>query len=221
MDLNTDKKKITVWLAKLPKYLGERITKLQNNATAGKLHINGSEIKIRFSDSVLSSGIPTEYTVDLREKDNGMYLVNSKNMNIQGHINKECFIKPVINSQYLEFKRNLSKTKDLVAETMVVDYYTEAKRTSKYSSIKEMDILARKRKEMLQSKKRERLNKEDVMEIVFNAFEKHSLWTVKDLADFSGQPLAYIQEIVNEICVLNKRDHKNTYELRPEYKQSF
>ena len=55
--------------------------------------------------------------------------------------------------------------------------------------------------------------------MVFKAFEKYSSWTVKDLADFCGQPVAFIQEIVSDICVLNKKDLKNMYELRPEYRQ--
>lgn len=230
MKVDTEKKKLTVWLAKMPKYLGEKILKLQPGAKIGHLLINratnasSASINIKLADIFKSSLIPTEHIIDIKEKANGMYLINSskESMAIEGIVNKECHIRPVINSEYLEYKRMLkARQEGNENQVRVIDYFSEIKRTSKYSSIREMELLARKRKEMLQNKKRERLEKEDVLEIVFNAFEKHEFWTVRDLADFSGQPVAYIQEIVSEICVLNKKDHKNSYELKPEYKQHY
>ncbi|KAI5173208.1 transcription initiation factor TFIIF subunit beta [Pancytospora epiphaga] len=81
-------------------------------------------------------------------------------------------------------------------------------------------MMARNRKIMLQEKKRERLDSQDVYDMIFNAYEKRPLWTVKDLADFTGQPTAYIQELIADICVLNKKDHRHAYELKPEYKDN-
>lgn len=225
MHLNSEKKKVTVWLAKMPKYLGEQIMKLGNGSYIGSLQVvptqQGSSCSIKFSDSILSSGIPREHNIEIKDRNNNMYLVsNDRNkMIIEGVINKECFINPVMNADYIRFKKT-QKTQSTNHEekVKVIDYFAEVKRNAKYSSLREMEMLAKKRKQMLQDKKRERLEREDVLEIIFNAFEKHDLWTVRDLADFSGQPVAYIQELVNEICVLNKKDHKNTYELKPEFK---
>ncbi|XP_077301486.1 general transcription factor IIF subunit 2-like [Arctopsyche grandis] len=128
-----------------------------------------------------------------------MYLISNdkKKMYIEGTVNKECFVQPVVNAEYLKFKRSLKETEN--EKVKVLDYFAEVKRNGKYSSLREMEVLAKKRKQMLQEKKRERLEREDVLEILFNAFEKHDLWTVRDLADFSGQPVAYIQELVNEV----------------------
>lgn len=280
MEFNTKKKKLTVWLAKVPKYLGEQIINQRRGTTIGNIEVEKTSdeipsLKIRFSNMILNNGsIPKEHIIEIKDKPNTMYLVShsgnmsnsninsnintniNSNMNVsrsnnkstntskpttnnnktnatnnnkttnkstfevEGLINKECFVRPVINAEYLQFKRKQKNQQESTEEKVkVIDYFSEVKRSAKYSALKEMDLLARKRKLMLQGKKRERLEKSDVMEIVFNAFEKHSFWTVKDLADFSGQPIAYIQEIVNEICVMNKKDHKNTYELKPEYKQ--
>lgn len=226
MFLNTEKKNTTIWLAKVPKYLGEQILKAKKDSKVGTLTINRNDdgtatVQISLANQITKSGIPSEHIIDVKDKNPGMFLISEydKNMSVQGFVNKECFIRPVMNNQYLEYKRKVNlMNKNMENEVKVIDT-KDFKKTSKYSSIKEMDILARKRKEMLQNKKRERLEKDDVIEILFNAFEKHDLWTVKDLADFSGQPVAFIQEIVSEICVLNKKDHKNTYELKPEYKQ--
>ncbi|KAM0681316.1 General transcription factor IIF subunit 2 [Glugoides intestinalis] len=227
MLFNTGKKKITVCLVKFPKYIGEQIMNLKKGTVVASLKVDNSKgaeapkMHIKLANSVIESGVPSEHTVELKNKDGSICLVRSgeKKLEVEGVVNKEFFIRPVINSEYLKFKREL-KNKELQDEekVKVLNYFTEVKRNAKYSTIREMDMLAKKRKQMLQDKKRERLGKDYVLEIVFNAFEKHELWTVKDLADFSGQPVGYIQEIVNEICILNKMDHKNTYELKPEYK---
>lgn len=269
MILNTDKKKVTVWLAKLPKYLGEKILSADREIRIGTLNINRKEndnqVTIEISDTLKGTGIPTEYTISIKDQDKPMYIlqndanrskgsnavdspsINSRrsvpdlskvknksfsellkdspfpeegSFSIQGVINKECFIRPVINEKYLEYKKAMQSLAEQNESTVkMIDYFAEVRKGEKYGSLKEMDILARKRKKQLQDKKRERLDKQDVIDIIFNAFEKHEFWTVRDLADFSGQPVAYIQELVSEICVLNKKDHRNTYELKPEYKQ--
>lgn len=227
MHLNSKKKNLSIWLAKVPKYLGEQILKLNKGSSIGILQIDrisdSTTLQIKLSDIICNTGIPKEHTIEVRDKEKPMYLSshsikgNKEEMSIEGMINKECFIRPRMNKEYLNFKK-MSNKEETEEKVKILDHFEELKRTAKYGTLKEMEILAKKRKQMLQDKKRERLERNDVMEIVFNAFEKHERWTVRDLADFSGQPVAYIQELVNEICVLNKKDHKNTYELKPEYK---
>lgn len=230
MILNDNKRGAAVWLAKVPRYMGEKILSLPRGTVIGSLVVDRASdtgeffVQIKLSETLRSSGMPSEHTVDVKNREGGMYIVSSSSheMSIEGFVSKECFIRPVINAEYLRYKRALrSLAGDGKSEVKVVDYFAEVKRSAKYGSLREMEALARKRKAMLQSKKRERLEKDDIMEIVFKAFEKHDMWTVRDLADFSGQPVAYIQEIVSEICVLNKKDHRNMYELKPEYKQRF
>lgn len=88
----------------------------------------------------------------------------------------------------------------------------------KIGNVKELESLARKRKKMLQDRKRERLDKNEVMDIIFRAFETNESWTAKELGDFSGQPLAYINELLPEICTMNKKDQRNMWQLKDEYK---
>ncbi|ORD92990.1 T2FB [Enterospora canceri] len=100
----------------------------------------------------------------------------------------------------------------------MINHFEQLKRGEKYTGLKEMEAHARKKKRQLQEKKRERLDKSDAIDVLFKAFEKHGAWTVKDLADFTGQPVAYIQEIIGEIAVLDKKDYKNTYILKKQFK---
>ncbi|OWJ99310.1 hypothetical protein Celaphus_00009884, partial [Cervus elaphus hippelaphus] len=54
-----------------------------------------------------------------------------------------------------------------------------------------------------------------------SAFEKHQYYNRKDLVDITKQPVLYLKEILKEIGIQNvKGIHKNTWELKPEYRHS-
>lgn len=57
------------------------------------------------------------------------------------------------------------------------------------------------------------------MEKLFSAFEKHQYYTLKDLVHITQQPVIYLKSILKDVCIYNKKNpHKNTYELKPEYR---
>uniref|UniRef100_A0A667GLV4 General transcription factor IIF subunit 2 n=1 Tax=Lynx canadensis TaxID=61383 RepID=A0A667GLV4_LYNCA len=59
-----------------------------------------------------------------------------------------------------------------------------------------------------------------VLDMLFSAFEKHQYYSRKDLVDITKQLVGYLKEILKEIGVQNvKGIHKNTWELKPEYRQ--
>ncbi|GAB5566357.1 general transcription factor IIF subunit 2 [Prionailurus iriomotensis] len=67
--------------------------------------------------------------------------------------------------------------------------------------------------------KRARADKQHVLDMLFSAFEKHQYYNLKDLVDITKQPVGYLKEILKEIGVQNvKGTHKNTWELKPEYR---
>lgn len=67
--------------------------------------------------------------------------------------------------------------------------------------------------------KRSRLDPDKVQELLFAAFEKHQYYNVKDLVRITQQPVVYLKEILNEICIYNmKAPHRNMWELKPEYR---
>uniref|UniRef100_A0A4W2DQT9 General transcription factor IIF subunit 2 n=1 Tax=Bos indicus x Bos taurus TaxID=30522 RepID=A0A4W2DQT9_BOBOX len=55
----------------------------------------------------------------------------------------------------------------------------------------------------------------------FLAFEKHQYYNLKDLEDTTKQPVLYLKEILKEIGIQDvKGIHKDTWELKPEYRHS-
>lgn len=57
------------------------------------------------------------------------------------------------------------------------------------------------------------------MDMLFNAFEKHQYYNIRDLVTITNQPISYLKEILKEICEYSvKNPHKNTWHLRAEYR---
>lgn len=226
MELNGYNKDMKIWLVKVPLFLAERILSQDSEITIGELEVTKAtptepaSLNLRLSNEFCAGNFPSSFDVRITARENNMYVVKTgeKSADVEGVINNECYITPEINAEYLAYKCSVGFKSDAKRNNVqVIDYLKEGKKGEKFGSLRELEYLARKRKKMLLDKKRERLGKNEVMDLVFKAFEKYPSWTVKDLADFCGQPVAFIQEIVSDICVLNKKDLKNSYELKPEY----
>ncbi|CAA7042623.1 unnamed protein product [Microthlaspi erraticum] len=69
--------------------------------------------------------------------------------------------------------------------------------------------------------KRFRRDRGEIEAIMFKLFEDQSNWTLKQLVQKTDQPAQFLKEIMNELCVYNKRgSNQGTYELKPEYKKA-
>uniref|UniRef100_A0A8C7I5F8 General transcription factor IIF subunit 2 n=1 Tax=Oncorhynchus kisutch TaxID=8019 RepID=A0A8C7I5F8_ONCKI len=63
-----------------------------------------------------------------------------------------------------------------------------------------------------------RAYRQQVMDMLFSAFEEHQYYNIKDLLEVAKQPATYLKEILREIGVYNtKGTHKSTWELKPKY----
>ncbi|GMH17470.1 hypothetical protein Nepgr_019311 [Nepenthes gracilis] len=69
--------------------------------------------------------------------------------------------------------------------------------------------------------KRTRRDRGELEDIMFKLFEKQPNWALKQLVQETDQPAQFLKEILNELCVYNKRGtNQGTYELKPEYKKA-
>ncbi|XP_038996601.1 transcription initiation factor IIF subunit beta-like isoform X2 [Hibiscus syriacus] len=68
--------------------------------------------------------------------------------------------------------------------------------------------------------KRTRRDRGELEDIMFKLLERQPNWTLKQLVQETDQPAQFLKEILNELCVYNKRGaNQGTYELKPEYKK--
>ncbi|KAK9269937.1 hypothetical protein L1049_025510 [Liquidambar formosana] len=69
--------------------------------------------------------------------------------------------------------------------------------------------------------KRTRRDRGELEDIMFKLFERQPNWALKQLVQETDQPAQFLKEILNDLCVYNKRGtNQGTYELKPEYKKS-
>ncbi|KAG0440582.1 General transcription factor IIF subunit 2 [Dictyocoela muelleri] len=213
MFLDTRKSEVSIWLVKFPSFLAEKI-KNYDELDIGTLQIIPATKNTPPITKFLIKNmpdLPQEYELTFTNIENNLYVIDDDK--IEGRITRQCRVQPVLNKEYFEFQKlrsvNLQKTRS----TRVIHYQDKVK-----PSASEVDIIARKRRKYISENKRERLEKNEAIDLIFGAFEKHSLWSVKDLSDFTGQPVAYVQELVDELCTPKRTDYRNLYELKPEYR---
>ena len=201
------------FLVKVPKYLGDQIKSLKDNSIVGTLSVE-DDLQIKLINSIF----PNEYILNIKpEKEKYAAFFTEDNV-IVNECSEFMNITPVMNSEFFAFKKNFNAQKQAQRQIKELDHFAELKKGEKYAKLKEMEAFAKKKKQHLQNKKRDRLDKADVFDLIFKAFEMQTNWTVKDLSNACSQPLAYIQELINEVAVLDKSDHRNTYVLKDQYK---
>lgn len=223
-----------VWLVKVPKYLAERWEKPSSTAEVGKLRITRSkvgpqkpDVVFTSSDTILSqdgppTAIPRHHKFALTGMSNQNLVVysqsqqlGSEQISVEGKVIQRAECHPVADDSYMKLKRkqleiNNKPKREIVLLQSVVPMYKP--RSHHVSSLED-------RRRVKDGGKRSRLDKDKVMDMLFAAFEKHQYYNVKDLVGITKQPIPYLKEILQEICVYNmKAPHKNMWELKPEFR---
>ncbi|RLM93041.1 hypothetical protein C2845_PM08G26970 [Panicum miliaceum] len=68
--------------------------------------------------------------------------------------------------------------------------------------------------------KRTRMDRGELEKNLFKLFERQPNWSLKQLMQETNQPEQFLKEILNTLCVYNKRGpNQGTHELKPEYKK--
>lgn len=67
--------------------------------------------------------------------------------------------------------------------------------------------------------KRERLPREELLNLIFQAFAKYEHWTLKSLVENTKQPQVWLKEVLQEVAILNKRGpYMGSYSLKSEFR---
>lgn len=134
---------------------------------------------------------------------------------MEGRIVQKLECRPHADKTYMRLKQE-SIRKAAVPERKVQTlerHVTNFKPVSDHQHNKEY----RERKKAEGKKARD--DKHSVQEMLFNAFEKHQYYNIKDLVKITNQPIGYLKEVLKEVCDYNmKNPHKNMWELKKEYR---
>lgn len=234
-----------VWLVKVPKYLSEKWKKTSGKSEVGRLKITRSKVPNTMPEVTFSlnesqvkqeqpgqlSATPTDHKFRLTGVGNQNLVVFSEDrvtspgpsaeeitekIAIEGKVIQRAECRPVAiaDLSYLKLKklqvvssnkpkREIKKIGKVVPNKPISHHATEVAH----------------QKKMKEEGKRIRQDKDQVMDKLFEIFEKHQYYNIQDLVRLTSQPITYLKEILKEICIYNvKAPHKNMWELRPEYR---
>jgi len=224
-----------VWLVKVPKYIANIWDKAAPLSEAGRISImkgvaGKTEIKFRVSNVPPEDKLPVDHQFLISNIQNQSLAVYSqpKAVNedgvdcgigkifLEGHVVQKGECRPSgEDKDYMRLKRQKiieesQPKRTVVALDRVVQSY---KPISKH--VHDVEYENRKKTEG----KKARGDKDQVMEMLFAAFEKHQYYNIKDLEKITKQPVPYLKEILKEICNYNvKNPHRNMWELKPEFR---
>lgn len=233
-----------VWLIKVPKYLSEKWEKASGSCEVGKLRIAqpqfpNQKTKVMYTlNEQLAKPDPGSVNTTPREHNFVLTGISSQNLSVishtpcppnpdnpmekpadnlafEGKVTQRAECKPILTDNYMKLKKlqmeiqNKPKREVKQLDTHVVNY--------KPIKIHAFNLQHEQRKK--EEGKRSRMDKDQLTDILYAAFEEHQYYNVKDLVNLTKQPLPYLKEILKEICVYNmKAPHRNMWELKPEYR---
>ncbi|KAJ2747578.1 hypothetical protein GGI20_000403 [Coemansia sp. BCRC 34301] len=242
-DVSMDELASKVWLVKVPLFLAEKWKRPRKDGVQiGKIRIydrpdqSGNNIAILLNESDEYNDIPKRYRMQVtNEKVRNMFIFSEGRdpkdivkptsslankavpIAMTGTVHHECTVTPEYTDEY---KRIMRKR--------VLDRHDSARKiqTDNSSSFNRSMLSAKtggfetSKKKLGADAKMARMERKDLMELLFACFEKHTYWGFKGLVEETRQPTAYLKEVLADIAILNKRGpYVATYSLKPEFRK--
>ncbi|XP_043927648.1 general transcription factor IIF subunit 2 [Protopterus annectens] len=247
VDLTGAKQNTGVWLVKVPKYLAQQWAKAAGRGEVGKLKIakNHGKTEVSFTlneelaniqdiggkQALVSAPrehpfqlqnvggqtltVLTESLPDERSEEKSEGSIHEK-LALEGIVVQRAECRPAASESYMKLKK-LQIEESI--KPMRLSQQLSSVVTHNYKPVANHKANIEYEKRKKEDGKRARSDKQDVLDMLFSAFEKHQYYNIKDLVDITKQPVIYLKEILREIGIYNvKGTHKNTWELKPEYR---
>uniref|UniRef100_A0A672INB0 General transcription factor IIF subunit 2 n=1 Tax=Salarias fasciatus TaxID=181472 RepID=A0A672INB0_SALFA len=227
VDLTGAKQNTGVWLVKVPKYLSQQWAKASGRGEVGRLRICkyvsftlNEELTVieGIEDKTVSA--PREHPFTMQSVGGQMLAVftetSSDKIALEGVVVQRAECRPAVSESYMRLKRLQIEESSKPAR---LSQQLEKAVTSNYKPVANHDYNREYERKKKEEGKRARADKQQVLDMLFSAFEKHQYYNIKDLVDITKQPVTYLKEILRDIGIYNvKGTHKNTWELKPEYR---
>uniref|UniRef100_A0A8D2C9X4 General transcription factor IIF subunit 2 n=1 Tax=Sus scrofa TaxID=9823 RepID=A0A8D2C9X4_PIG len=141
---------------------------------------------------------------------------SSDKLSLEGIVVQRAECRPAASENYMRLKRlQIEESSKPVRLSQQLDKVV----TTNYKPVANHQYNIEYERKKKEDGKRARADKQYVLDMLFSAFEKHQYYNLKDLVDITKQPVSYLKEILKEIGIQNvKGIHKNTWELKPEYR---
>ncbi|KAF7212300.1 general transcription factor IIF subunit 2 isoform X2 [Nothobranchius furzeri] len=234
VDLTGAKQNTGVWLVKVPKYLSQQWAKATGRGEVGKLRIckkgNQGKPEVSFTlneeltviegleDKTVSA--PRDHPFTMQAVGGQILAVFTENssdkLSLEGVVVQRAECRPAVSESYMRLKKLQIEESSKPAR---LSQQLSKPVTNNYKPVANHEYNREYERKKKEEGKRARAEKQQVLDMLFSAFEKHQYYNIKDLVDITKQPVTYLKEILRDIGIYNiKGTHKNTWELRPEYR---
>ncbi|KAJ1667805.1 hypothetical protein IW140_001358 [Coemansia sp. RSA 1813] len=242
-EVNMDKLDSKVWLVKVPQFLADKWKQQDSDGVQiGKIRIydepdkSGSRIAIMLQDSPEYSDVPKMYRMQVtNEKVRNMLIFSeirdpnevikptSSQANkavpiaMSGTVHHECTVTPEYTDEYKRIMRKRILDQHKNSRKVQASSESHYNRSMLKANNGGFETAQKKAKT---DSKLARMDRKDLMSMLFASFEKYPYWSLKGLVEHTRQPTAFLKEVLLEIAKLNKRGpYTGTYSLKPEFKK--
>lgn len=134
---------------------------------------------------------------------------------VEGTVQHECNILPLMNDEYM---RVLAYRKSLAEQPKRSTKELETKMGDSYHMM-EQPTMERVKKRKAEDYRKDRLPREEALQLLFAAFEQKEFWTANELIKHTNQPAAFIKELLQEVGqYITAGEHKANYCLKEEFR---
>ncbi|KAL1919431.1 uncharacterized protein VTP21DRAFT_2124 [Calcarisporiella thermophila] len=224
-----------VWLVKVPTFLADSWAPHleEEGKTLGRVRIYSDgpasepQISIVLNDELTTDKVPREYklrVVDANVTRKYVFTEDEKgSAALAGTVHHECTVTPVTDQSYTHILQRRTLNADNPRRSVQLLSDTDRRGTflapGAAGNALGVNTFIKPKPKPTQEAKATRIARHDLLDMLFKAFERYRYWSFKGLIEYTKQPAAYLKEIINEICVLNKKGAFNAmYELKEEFR---
>ncbi|KAI7865483.1 transcription initiation factor IIF, beta subunit-domain-containing protein [Spinellus fusiger] len=236
-DLKLDSVDTKVWLVKVPKFLANKWKSVeQDNVNLGSVRIysqpppgrSSTQISLVLPENDGADTIPREYSISILPGEVTNKFVFTENehggKSVSGTVHHECAATPTQFGTYRNIMRKRvmdagtpQRTVQVLGQDNQPVFVPGASSSMPNSNFSDFVTAKKPRTD---KEKATRMPRNELMDLLFAAFDRYPYWSFKGIVEHTKQPAQYLKEILSEICILNKRGpYAGNYQLKPEYKQ--
>ncbi|KAI8070688.1 transcription initiation factor IIF, beta subunit-domain-containing protein [Gongronella butleri] len=226
-DLNLDSMNTKIWLVKVPKFLAAKWSNMeQEDVNLGSVRIYSHTISLILPEDT-QEDIPKEYSVRISpEEVQNRYIFTQTEHGrrfMRGKVHHDCTATPAQFGTYRSIMRKRVADADEPQRSVrVLNQDSQPVfvpgASSNIPSSNFFDFVEPKKRKA-DKEKATRMPRNELMDMLFVAFDRYPYWSFKGILEHTRQPAQYLKEVLNEICVLNKRGpYAGNYQLKPEFK---
>ncbi|OZJ01846.1 hypothetical protein BZG36_04941 [Bifiguratus adelaidae] len=240
-DLNIEDIATKVWQVKIPKFLMEKWASInEDGRDLGTIRIynqtpagHASAISLVLPEDDLTKDIPREYFIHVAPQElNNKYVFTTDEKGVTakgvvGTIHHDC--NAVASASSSQAYRNImrkrvqdagkpARTVQILGESDNMGTFLAPGAAGGMPNAMFGGFVKKKAKATTETKAT-RMPRNELMDILFEAFEKYPYWTFKGIVEHTKQPASYLKDVLAEIAILNKRGpYTSMYQLKPEFR---